>query len=310
MTTTPVATEVVAALDGVAKAYGQVVALAGIGVHVGPGEVVGLLGPNGAGKSTAVKILLGLVYPSAGEARLFGLPSVDPEARRHVGYLPELFRFPAWMTGRQLLVQHGRLAGLSADVIAEQVPDILERIGMADRADRRIGTYSKGMSQRIGLGQAMLGTPRLVVLDEPTSALDPVGRREVREIIRSLKQRGVAVLLNSHLLTEVESVCDRIAVIDRGRMVFEGTLESLTGGPGAVEVQVDSVDSTLVRNLSAIGSVDVVDGATVRVSLASPERSADVADAVISAGRRLFAMVPSHTTLEDVFVSMVRGGDK
>jgi ABC-2 type transport system ATP-binding protein len=285
-------------------------ALSGVGLRVGHGEVVGLLGPNGAGKSTAVKILLGLVRPSAGQAQLFGLPSSDPAARRTVGYLPELFRFPAWMTGRDLLRFHGRLAGLDRAALERQLPTLLADVGMAERADRRIGTYSKGMAQRVGLAQAMLGSPQLVVLDEPTSALDPVGRREVRELILGLKRRGVAVLLNSHLLTEVEHVCDRVVVLDRGRVVFDGRLSDLTGGPARVEVQVDAIDGALVQHLSIIGDVEVLDGATLRVAVAAPERAADVAAAVVAAGRRLYALRPTGATLEDVFVGMVRGGDR
>jgi ABC-2 type transport system ATP-binding protein len=299
-----------AALDAVSKAYGPVAALTGVTLGVGRGEVVGLLGPNGAGKSTAVKILLGLVHPNAGGATLCGRPSTDPEARRTVGYLPELFRFPAWMTGRQLLRFHGELAGLDRGLVESQIPVVLDQVGMADRADRRIGTYSKGMSQRIGLGQAILGEPTLVILDEPTSALDPVGRREVRELIKGLRARGVAVLLNSHLLTEVESVCDRVAMIDRGRMIYQGSLDELTGRGSRLEVRVDRIESELVERLGTIGVVEVMDDSGILVTLADPDLAGEVAATVVAAGRRLLAMVPAGSTLEDVFVQMVRGGDR
>lgn len=299
-----------ATLSGVWKVYGNVTALADVSLQVGGGEAVGLLGPNGAGKSTAVKVLLGLVHPTAGSATVCGLPSGQPEARRRVGYLPELFRFPAWMTGRQLLRHHADLAGLERDETEAQIPEVLARIGMEDRADRRIGTYSKGMSQRIGLGQAIMGSPDLVILDEPTSALDPVGRREVRELIRDLRGDGVAVLLNSHLLGEVEFVCDRVAVIDRGAMVFEGALGELLAGGTRFELRVDGFDTELLGRLGEIGDVQVIDAGTVSVGLDDPERAADLAAAVVSSGRRLLGMVPTSSTLEDVFVTMVSGGDR
>ena len=214
-------------LTGVRKTYGRTVALHDLSLRVEPGEVFGFLGPNGAGKTTTVKILLGLVRPTSGQARIFGLPCSDPAARRLVGYLPETFRFQDWLTGRELLELHADLAELSAEARAWRVPEVLRRVGLSDYSHDRLRTYSKGMLQRIGLAQAIIHNPRVLLLDEPTSALDPIGRRDVRDLIRELSARGMSVFLNSHLLSEVEMVCDRVAIIDRGRVVHTGRLDDL-----------------------------------------------------------------------------------
>ena len=191
------------------------------------GEVVGLLGPNGAGKTTVIKILLGLVRPDAGEVLLLGRPARDPHARARVGYLPELFRYQPWLTAAEVLTLHVRLAG--AAVPAEERRECLAVVGLADRAGDRVGGFSKGMQQRLGLAVALVARPELVVLDEPTSALDPIGRADVRDLLLSLKARGVAVLLNSHLIGEVERVCDRVVILDKGRVAASGTLAELLG---------------------------------------------------------------------------------
>ena len=192
-----------------AKRYHGKTALAGLTMSVSRGEVFGFLGPNGAGKTTAVKLLLGLTHPSTGEGWVLGEPLGHRLTRRRLGYLPELFRYQSWLSAREVLALHCTLAGRHAAASKEQVASALLAVGLRDRADDRVGTFSKGMQQRLGLGVALLGEPDLVFLDEPTSALDPVGRHDVREIIRSLKRRGATVFLNSHLLTEVEHVCDR-----------------------------------------------------------------------------------------------------
>jgi ABC-2 type transport system ATP-binding protein len=222
-------------LSGLRKAYGRTVALHDLSLRVERGEVFGFLGPNGAGKTTTVKIVLGLVRPTGGQARIFGLPPSDPEARRLVGYLPETFRFQDWLTGRELLELHADLADLSAETRAWRVPEVLRLVGLADYSHDRLRTYSKGMLQRIGLAQAIIHNPRLLVLDEPTSALDPIGRRDVRDLIRGLSARGMSVFLNSHLLSEVEMVCDRVAIVDRGRVVHTGRLDDLVRAHHSLE---------------------------------------------------------------------------
>jgi ABC-2 type transport system ATP-binding protein len=222
------------AATAVSKRYGATHALRGVDLEVQDGELLGLLGPNGAGKSTLVKIACGLVRPTGGDVRICGAPAGSLDARRALGYLAELFRFPGWATGAELLELHQRLAG-STGGDAERA-ELLDLVGLADARDRRVETMSKGMQQRLGIAQALVGTPRLLLLDEPTSALDPAGRRTVRALLEELRRRGVAVLLNTHLLSEVERVCDRVAIIDHGRLVAAGTPAEL-GGAEAVEVE-------------------------------------------------------------------------
>src|ERR671923_792120 len=223
------------------KTYGAIEALKGVSLEVGEGELVGLLGPNGAGKSTLVKIACGLVRASAGWAQIAGAPAGSPEAHRALGYLAELFRFPDWLTADELLAMHQRLAG--TDGGERERARLLEAVGLADAAERRVGAMSKGMQQRLGIAQAMVGGPRLLLLDEPTSALDPAGRRTVRRLLEDLRGQGVAVLLNSHLLSEVELVCDRVAIIARGELVAAGTPDELSRASG---VEVETGNGTRV----------------------------------------------------------------
>ncbi|MBA3717787.1 MAG: ABC transporter ATP-binding protein [Actinobacteria bacterium] len=219
------------------KRYDGVQALAGVDLVVEEGELVGLLGPNGAGKSTLVKIACGLVRPTSGAVEICGAPPTSADARRALGYLAELFRFPGWYSADELLSLHQRLAGSDGDR-AERA-ELLRLVGLDEAADRSIDTMSKGMQQRLGIAQALIGSPRLLLLDEPTSALDPAGRRTVRTLLEELRGRGVAVMLNSHLLSEVELVCDRVAIISRGKFVAEGSPEELSHARG-VEIETGS----------------------------------------------------------------------
>jgi ABC-2 type transport system ATP-binding protein len=222
------------AVRGLAKRYGTVEALRGVDLTVEPGELVGLLGPNGAGKSTLVKIAVGLVRPSAGTAEVAGAPAGSPAARRALGYLAELFRFPGWHSADEVLLLHQRLAG--SDGGERERGALLELVGLADARSRRVEDMSKGMQQRLGIAQALVGSPRVLFLDEPTSALDPVGRRVVRELLEGLRGRGVSVLLNSHLLSEVELVCDRVAILLAGEVVAAGSPSELSK-PRGVEIE-------------------------------------------------------------------------
>jgi ABC-2 type transport system ATP-binding protein len=313
--------------SGLRKAYGRTTVLHDLTLVVEPGEVFGFLGPNGAGKTTTVKVLMGLVRPTAGEAHIFGLPAGDRKARRRVGYLPENFRFHDWLTGAGLLDFHGRLAGLPARERRARIPEVIRRVGLAGRGNERIRTYSKGMTQRIGLAQAILHRPDLVLLDEPTSALDPVGRREVRDLIRSLRDDGITVFLNSHLLSEVEMVCDRVAIIDRGCVVRSGQLAELLGMTSAIRVLVDRVDNELLAALNRHADVVAVDevgtepgseqrapgtraGATVTLAVTDLEIAPQVAETVMRCGYQLFGLVPVHRSLEEIFIDMVEGGER
>jgi ABC-2 type transport system ATP-binding protein len=292
---------------GLHKRYGRQVALAGLDLDVLPGHVVGLLGPNGAGKTTTVKILTGLVMPTGGRAALFGVPVADPAARRRLGYLPEHFRFPVWLTGLQLLAYHARLAGRDPRRDRARLYELLERVGLEGRGDERIGAYSKGMTQRLGLAQALVGEPDVVLLDEPTSAMDPLGRREIRELIRELASGGVAVLLNSHLLSEVELVCDHVVVIDRGRVLRSGSLEEVRAAALEVRITLEHVDQR-VRDLVA-GHARIIAGDERELLVATddPDVVPRLVAELVQSGARLHALVPLQRSLEDVFIGLVEG---
>ena len=297
---------------GLRKEYGRKVALHDLTLMVQPGEVFGFLGPNGAGKTTTIKILTGLVGATAGEARIFGRPVTDRRARTRVGYLPEHFRFHDWLTGADLLDFHGRLADLPAVERRCRIPEVLALVGLAGRGDERVRGYSKGMQQRLGLAQAILHRPSLVLLDEPSSALDPVGRREIRDLIRLLRGEGVTIFLNSHLLGEVEMVCDRVAIVDHGRVVRAGTLAEVVGGAPEVRLTVDAATPELLAALDAHGevlNVEPTDAGQVAVVLgiAELEQVPAVARTVVGQGIALYGLVPARRSLEEVFVSLVEG---
>jgi len=236
-----------------------------VSLAVRPGEVFGLLGPNGSGKSTTIKLLLGLLEPTAGECAIFGVPSGRVEARRDVGYLPEAPNFYRFLTGRELVTFYGRMCGL------------------AGAADRRVGTYSKGMLQRIGLAQALVHDPRLLILDEPTAGVDPVGSAEMAELILALKARGKTVLITSHLLGQIEDLCDRVAILDRGRLVAEGRVADLAGAQGRLSFETDALPPGEIAALRAW---------------------------LESRGRKLEAVAPARRRLEEVFRAHVGRGPR
>ncbi|MEP7003862.1 MAG: ABC transporter ATP-binding protein [Chloroflexota bacterium] len=296
--------------EELAKRYGKITALAGLTMSIPAGDVFGFLGPNGAGKTTAVKLLLGLARPTSGEAWVVGAPLSDRKAhqlaRRQVGYLPELFRYQHWLSAREVLHLHCELIGLDRGVWDAEIKDALGVVGLADRADDRVGGYSKGMQQRLGIGVALLGRPALVLLDEPTSALDPVGRHDVREIIRGLKERGTTVFLNSHLLTEVEQVCDRVAIIDHGRVVQVGTLDDLLKAD-AVRVRATGLANGGRDLLRTYGELQV-EGEWIVVRGIAVDRVPDLVRAIVEQGGRVHAVEPRHETLEDRFLSLLEKG--
>src|SRR5438128_6470454 len=293
--------------EELAKRYGRITALAGLTMSIPAGDVFGFLGPNGAGKTTAVKLLLGLARPSAGEGWVLGAPLSDRaahrRARRGVGYLPELFRYQHWLSAREVLRVHCELIGLDRSAWDAEIKDALGIVGLAERADDRVGGYSKGMQQRLGLGVALLGRPALVLLDEPTSALDPVGRHDVREVIRALKSRGTTVFLNSHLLTEVEQVCDRVAIVDKGRVIQVGTLAELLV-TDAVRVRATGLGNGGLDALGAFGELHR-DGDWLVVRGIAADRVPDLVRAIVEHGGQVHAVDPRHESLEDRFLSLL-----
>jgi ABC-2 type transport system ATP-binding protein len=290
------------------KKFGKTVALAGLSMTVPRGEVFGFLGPNGAGKTTAVKVLLGLLAPTSGGGWLLGKPVGDLETRRRIGYLPELFRYQAWLSAAEVLALHCELAPLPRSSWKDEIGTVLETVGLTDRAGDRVGTFSKGMQQRLGLGAALLGEPELVFLDEPTSALDPVGRHDVREIIRGLSARGTAVFLNSHLLSEVEQVCDRVAVVDHGRVIAEGTMDELLGGT-AVRVRVSGLAQADKNKLMTFGRIDD-EGDQLTFNNLDPDRVPELVTAIVELGGRVYEVAPRHQTLEDRFLQLLEDEEK
>jgi len=287
------------------KRYGDIVAVDGLTLAVERGEVFGFLGPNGSGKTTTVKILLGLVRPTSGEARLLGHRPGDPAGMGRVGFLPEHFRFPSWLTAGGLLDVHGRLFGLGAAERGRRTADLLARVGLADRAATRLGQFSKGMSQRIGLAQALVNRPEVVFLDEPTSGLDPLGRRDVRDLIRELRAEGVTVFLNSHLLTEVEAVCDRVAIVKDGRAVRVGALDELRGSAVEVEVRASGLSETLIAGLDRFGRVLTVDGDRLVLAADGEASIPEMVEWLVGCGARLRELTPRRRPLEDLFAQAV-----
>jgi ABC-2 type transport system ATP-binding protein len=272
------------AVRGLAKRYGSIEALAGVDLEVGEGELVGLLGPNGAGKSTLVKIACGLVRPSQGTAEICGARAGSLEARRRIGYLAELFRFPGWYSADEVLDLHQRLAGSTGG--AAERTELLELVSLAEARSRRVEEMSKGMQQRLGIAQALVGAPALLLLDEPTSALDPVGRRTVRLLLEELQRRGTSVLLNSHLLSEIELVCDRVVILLRGGVVAEGSPAELSRARG-VEIETD-------------------DGTQLHEGAAREDVPALVAE-LVAAGRKVYGVRVLTSTLEETYLEAVGG---
>jgi ABC-2 type transport system ATP-binding protein len=266
------------------KSYRGKEALVGVDLEVGAGELLGLLGPNGAGKSTLTKIACGLVRPSGGSVEVLGKPAGSPPARAAIGYLAELFRFPGWCSADELLALHQRLCGSQGG--AGERTELLELVELSHAAGTRVETMSKGMQQRLGIAQALVGSPRLLLLDEPTSALDPVGRRIVRGLLEELRRRDVAVLLNSHLLSEVELVCDRVAIIADGRLVREGRPADLER-PRGVEVETAN-------------GVRLFDGA-------GRDEAPEIVARLVAEGERIHRVEVLSSTLEDVYLEAVRG---
>jgi ABC-2 type transport system ATP-binding protein len=292
--------------EGLAKHYGRTEALADLTMRVESGEVFGFLGPNGAGKTTAVKLLLGLARPSGGRGTVLDAPLGDRAARRRVGYLPELFRYQPWLRAREVLELHARLAG-GLDRSRAALDPILDEVGLLDRAADLVGGFSKGMQQRLGLGVALLGSPALVVLDEPTSALDPVGRADVRAIIRRARDAGTTVFLNSHLLTEVERVCDRVAIVDHGRVLASGRLDDLLGEP-TVRVRVTDLLPEARATLGRFGRLAPTDeDGWLTIAGVDPEAIPDIVGAIVAAGGRVHAVDPGRATLEDRYFELITG---
>jgi ABC-2 type transport system ATP-binding protein len=292
------------------KEYDQKVAVESLSLTVERGEIFGFLGPNGAGKTTSVKMLLGLVKPTAGSGRLLGMPIEDPRCRQRVGFLPEDFRFHDWLRGEELLDLHARLHGVPKALRAQRIPELLELVGLREAGKRLLGTYSKGMLQRIGLAQALVNDPEVVFLDEPTSGLDPLGRRMVRRILAHLRDKGTTVFLNSHFLSEVEITCTRVAFVAEGRVRLVTEPHAYRDGLVRVRVRVGHLDDGLLAGLGQWSQQIEVSpsNGTLVLQLADDHALPEIARWIVSYGADLYEIAPQALTLEEIFVNIVEGG--
>lgn len=287
------------------KVYGGKLACSNLHLAVPQGQIFGLLGPNGAGKSTCIKMLTGLLFPTSGVAMVLGKPVGDIANRNRIGYLPENFKFQEWMTGKELLSFHASLYKIDKPKAVARIAEVLELVKLQGQEKYRVGTYSKGMQQRLGLAGALLPDPELLFLDEPTSALDPLGRKEVRDLILDLKQRGKSVLLNSHLLSEVEQVCDSAAIINQGRIVASGFMNDILGGNYTLEIRVSNINEEMVEQLRKIDPALGVNDDLITLKITKLEISPDVARIVVQNGGLLFSMTPRRDNLESRFISLI-----
>ena len=287
------------------KSFGEKVAVQDLTLTVEPGEVFGFLGPNGAGKTTSVKMLLNLVAPSSGEGYLFGMPLTDPHVRGRIGFLPEHFRFHDWLTASEFLQLHADLYYMPSQLAHQRIPELLDLVGLTPHVAKKLREFSKGMLQRIGLAQALLNQPDLVILDEPTSGLDPVGRRLVRDIIRDLRQRGTTVFLNSHLLSEVEVTCDRVAFIKHGEVIRISSLQDLVEGELSVEIRARGLNPEVLTGLSGFSKNIRQDGEHLALTIDHEEDLPAINRYLVEKGVEVFALRPQRVSLEDLFIQIV-----
>lgn len=301
--------------EGLSKTYkglrARVQALYPLDLKLEAGHIFGLLGANGAGKSTLVKAVLGIVRPTTGRARIFGVDTRNPDSRRNVGYLPEGLAFPRYLSGRETCEYFGKLAGVTGARLKAEVDEKLKLVGMADWAARKVVKYSKGMKQRIGMAQALIGDPKLVILDEPTDGVDPVGRHELRDVIRALPARGTTVFLNSHMLSEVEAVCDQVAIMYRGRLLQRGPVSEITekmsvrDGKMQLKFRLGPYQGALPAGFEG---AEVRDG-DVLVQVSNREETNTLIDRLRAAGIAIYEVQQWHASLEEAFLAIMEDGE-
>ena len=287
------------------KVFGDYAAVKGLTLQVRQGEVFGFLGPNGAGKTTSMKMLLGLIAPTSGEASLLGKPIGDRDAMSRVGFLPEHFRFQEWLSADEFMLLHGQLLGMKNDDLQQRRAELLERVGLTPFRNKHLRTFSKGMLQRVGLAQALLNRPALVFLDEPTSGLDPVGRRLVRDVIREVRAQGTSIFLNSHLLSEIEVTCDRVAFIQHGEVVRVLELASLSNDQTSVTIRVSNLAAESLNGLSQWGREIQMDGEFVHMIVPSDTVLPEVTRYLVSQKAEVYSIMPNRMSLEDIFIETV-----
>lgn len=302
----PMASEAVIEAEAVSKEYGPVRALRNLNLLVRRGEIFGFLGPNGAGKTTFIKILLDFVRINSGSVRVLGSPPGQLD-RRRIGYLPERIAIHPFLSAREFLMYHTRLLAIPAAERAPRVARVLERVHMSADADRRIGGYSKGMTQRIGIAQALLGEPELLLLDEPISGLDPIGIQQIRQIILEERERGATVFVNSHQLLEVEKTCDRVAILNKGLLAAQGSRDELSARRG-LHLQLDQMTDGLRRLVLECDPSAQIDGAAASLHIADEEQERRFPAKIVEAGGRILSYSQSRESLEEVFHRLVQNG--
>jgi ABC-2 type transport system ATP-binding protein len=277
-------------------------------LQVKRGTVFGFLGPNGAGKTTTINMRLGSTRPTEGQGWVLGRPLGETAGRRRIGFLPEKTTFYPFLSAQEFLQAMGALSGLRSAELSARIPETLQLVGLADRARDRIASFSRGMQQRLGLAQAILHAPELIILDEPTSALDPLGRRDVRDLILALKREGCTLFLNSHLLSEIEMTCDEVAILKQGRVAVSGRLQDLLELQQTVEIEVEEMNEAAMAALRLIAPKIKMHGMPPRrltVYLRSTEDVPEIARALVQNGTRLLALIPQRETLEELFVRVI-----
>ncbi len=300
-------------IEGLSKVYGygpeEVTAVDALDLTVDQGEVFGFLGPNGAGKTTTVQMLMQIIFPTSGNGKLLGKPLGDIAARQETGYLPELFQFHSFLRANEFLDFHARLYGIPSGRRRKRVEEVLEIVGLSENSTSRLRTFSKGMLQRIGIGQAIINEPKLLFLDEPTSALDPMGRRDVRDLILQLRDRGTTVFLNSHLLSEVEMTCSLIGILNKGRLVRIGDVQSLVQPTHCVDIRVDGLPAETMGKIRDLAtSVEARDG-EMTVTLSSEDEIPSLARLIMESGAQMREFTPRSQQLEEVFLQSIEESD-
>jgi ABC-2 type transport system ATP-binding protein len=303
--------EIALASDNISKIYGKgtsaVHALRGVSLTVAQGEIFSLLGKNGAGKTTFIKCVLGIVFMNSGTGSVLGSPFGSVSAKERLGYLPENHRYPLYLTGIQTLEYFGKLSGVAQPLLGQRIEQTLKTVGMTEWGKTKVRKYSKGMMQRLGLAQALINDPQLIMLDEPTDGVDPVGRKEIREVLLLLKNEGKTIFLNSHLLSEVELISDRVAIMDHGTIVKEGTVADLTRTQNVYEIHISNLGPEMIAALG--NSILKVEGSALEIRCASPEDLNRSLDILRAAGGSIESMAPKKSSLEDVFVDLIKTSD-
>lgn len=298
-------------INGLEKIYrssrreGSVHALKPLKLQIARGEVFGLLGPNGAGKTTLVKLLLGITYPSSGSASVVGRPIGSTASKQAVGYLPENHRYPSYLTGAGVLSYFGKLSGLGGSDLNKRIAELLELVNMSKWANVRVRKYSKGMMQRVGLAQALLNDPEVIFLDEPTDGVDPLGRKEIRDLILQLRARGKTIFLNSHLLSEIELISDRVAILNKGELVRIGTVKELTENAHLYRIEVAEEQRDRLTGVLAQFKPRVIEGGMAMIEVSDTAGLNAAIDKMRAEGLLITAITPTRQTLEDYFIDIV-----